>query len=259
MALDPAPKRTVQIVAFLAFAALVAAVALTGSSSSSKNPPAGVVTSTLPPSTTSTTLSTPPATSPPASPAPPATAAAATSSYTVRPGDTLSAIAAAHGLDWPALCAANHLADCNSILPGQVLTLGGAPGPSAPANGSSVQAKPKAAPVAKATPKATSAAAASTRGCAAAFAYLASHAAPGFTFTCAPGASESLCKSPSSGPNRAVGCTVATSTGDGPVTGQIAIDSGCAVFVAYANEASNSRKFAHLTDAPVDPYGRARC
>jgi LysM repeat protein len=47
-----------------------------------------------------------------------------TSSYVVQPGDTLSAIAAAHGTSWSALAEANHLANPNLIFPGQVLVLG---------------------------------------------------------------------------------------------------------------------------------------
>ena len=60
-----------------------------------------------------------------------APAAGGGSSYTVRPGDTLGAIAAAHGTTWQALAAVNHLADPNFIYAGQVLRLGGAATPSA--------------------------------------------------------------------------------------------------------------------------------
>lgn len=42
--------------------------------------------------------------------------------YTVKPGDTLWGIA---GNNWPAVCADNHIRDCNLIYPGQVLTLSG--------------------------------------------------------------------------------------------------------------------------------------
>ena len=65
----------------------------------------------------------------PAAAAAPAPAAAPTSSgqqYTVGAGDTLAGIAAAHGLDWQALYAANAAvigADPARIFPGQVLTL----------------------------------------------------------------------------------------------------------------------------------------
>lgn len=65
----------------------------------------------------------------PAAAAAPAPAAAPTASgqqYTVGAGDTLAGIAAAHGLDWQALYAANAGvigADPSRIFPGQVLTL----------------------------------------------------------------------------------------------------------------------------------------
>jgi nucleoid-associated protein YgaU len=47
--------------------------------------------------------------------------------YTVKSGDTLSVIAAAHGTNWHALYAANKGViggNPNLILPGQVLALG---------------------------------------------------------------------------------------------------------------------------------------
>jgi LysM repeat protein len=53
--------------------------------------------------------------------------AASAGSYTVRAGDTLSSIAAAHGTDWQSLHAANRStvgADASSIFPGQTLTVG---------------------------------------------------------------------------------------------------------------------------------------
>ena len=40
--------------------------------------------------------------------------------YTVKPGDTLSGIA---GNNWPAVCEANHISDCNLIYPGQIIRL----------------------------------------------------------------------------------------------------------------------------------------
>lgn len=43
--------------------------------------------------------------------------------YTVKSGDNLSKIAAAHGTDWPTLARLNGLADPNRIYPGQVLRL----------------------------------------------------------------------------------------------------------------------------------------
>jgi LysM repeat protein len=48
----------------------------------------------------------------------------AAGTYVVQPGDTLSAIAAAHDTSWSALAEANHLANPNLIFPGQVLVLG---------------------------------------------------------------------------------------------------------------------------------------
>ena len=68
--------------------------------------------------------------------------------YTVRSGDTLSAIGARFGVSYQAIAAANHLANPNLIYPGQVLTIpgargatsggaaskGGAPSPGAPAS-----------------------------------------------------------------------------------------------------------------------------
>lgn len=48
---------------------------------------------------------------------------AAASTYTVRSGDTLSAIATAHGTTWQHLATLNHLANPNLILPGLVLHL----------------------------------------------------------------------------------------------------------------------------------------
>jgi LysM repeat protein len=56
-----------------------------------------------------------------AAPAKPAPAPAAT--YTVRPGDNLSAIAAAHRTTWQALAAKNHISNPNLIYPGQTITL----------------------------------------------------------------------------------------------------------------------------------------
>ena len=57
--------------------------------------------------------------------APAATAAAATG-YTVKAGDTLSAIAAAHGVSLDSVLAANGLTLTSIIQPGQVLSLDGA-------------------------------------------------------------------------------------------------------------------------------------
>ena len=55
--------------------------------------------------------------------------------YTVRSGDTLSAIGSRFGVSYQAIAAANHLANPNLIYPGQVLTIPGARGgSSAPAS-----------------------------------------------------------------------------------------------------------------------------
>lgn len=51
------------------------------------------------------------------------------SSYTVRAGDTLGSIAARYGTSWSALAGANHLADPNTILVGQVLQVDGSTAP----------------------------------------------------------------------------------------------------------------------------------
>ncbi|MGH2343663.1 MAG: LysM peptidoglycan-binding domain-containing protein, partial [Chloroflexota bacterium] len=44
--------------------------------------------------------------------------------YTVQPGDTLSAIALSHGTTVEALVSANHLVNGDVIVPGQILTFG---------------------------------------------------------------------------------------------------------------------------------------
>ncbi|MDA8193830.1 MAG: LysM peptidoglycan-binding domain-containing protein [Thermaerobacter sp.] len=55
--------------------------------------------------------------------------------YVVRPGDTLSQIAARFGIAWPTLAAVNHLANPNWLHVGQVLMIPGSPAsaPSIPA------------------------------------------------------------------------------------------------------------------------------
>ncbi|MCU4185716.1 LysM peptidoglycan-binding domain-containing protein [Acidiferrimicrobium sp. IK] len=50
-------------------------------------------------------------------------------SYTVRAGDTLGSIAVRYGTSWSALAGANHLADPNTILVGQVLQVDGSTAP----------------------------------------------------------------------------------------------------------------------------------
>jgi GH25 family lysozyme M1 (1,4-beta-N-acetylmuramidase) len=70
-----------------------------------------------------------PAPAPPA-PQPPAPGPAPTT-YTVQPGDTLSAIAQRHGTTWQELARINNLANPDRIFPGQVLALTGAAPPQA--------------------------------------------------------------------------------------------------------------------------------
>ncbi len=62
-----------------------------------------------------------------------ALAGAGSGSYTVQAGDTLGSIAGRFGTSWEALAAANHLADPNMIMPGQVLSVSGSPAPAASA------------------------------------------------------------------------------------------------------------------------------
>ncbi|GBG97432.1 LysM peptidoglycan-binding domain-containing protein [Lactococcus termiticola] len=50
-------------------------------------------------------------------------ATVATSSYTVQPGDTLTAVAAAYGTTPSAIMAMNGISDANSIMPGQTLNV----------------------------------------------------------------------------------------------------------------------------------------
>lgn len=73
------------------------------------------------------------------------TAAPAAGSYTVRPGDTLGAIAARHGVSLQTLLASNKLSMTSIIYPGQRISLGS----TAPAPGQTAapKAAPKAAPV----------------------------------------------------------------------------------------------------------------
>lgn len=82
-------------------------------------------------------------------PAPAAQAAPApapTSVHTVAPGDTLFAIAAAHGTSLDALLAANGLNRSSIIYPGQTLVLSPASAPAAAAPAAPAPAAPSAAP-----------------------------------------------------------------------------------------------------------------
>lgn len=71
--------------------------------------------------TSASTSTTPTSTTPP--PATPSPAPAGAQTYTVRPGDTLSAIAARHGTSVEAIARASHVANPNEIEVGQVLTI----------------------------------------------------------------------------------------------------------------------------------------
>lgn len=73
-----------------------------------------------------------PAPAPPA-PAPAPALAPSGGSYQVRPGDTLSAIATAHGTSWQAIEALNGLSNPNLIYPGQTLAIPGPGHPEPPA------------------------------------------------------------------------------------------------------------------------------
>jgi hypothetical protein len=78
-------------------------------------------------------------------------------------------------------------------------------------------------------------------GCSAALAYLAKHAAPGFTFEC-PGYSEG---------HQAMTCM--NVAGVCPGVNLITISVPCAA--AYMNESSNSWVLSGKSNAPIDPYG----
>lgn len=54
-----------------------------------------------------------------------ATSASATTMYTVRSGDTLSKVAAAHHMTWQTLAKINHLSNPNLVRVGQRLSVGG--------------------------------------------------------------------------------------------------------------------------------------
>lgn len=94
--------------------------------STASTPPAETAASTQATNTLTPTPTRPaPATSTPTTPAPttPTPTHADTQTYTVRPGDTLSAIAARHGTTADAIAQANHIRDENLIDVGQVLTI----------------------------------------------------------------------------------------------------------------------------------------
>ncbi|MDJ0353427.1 MULTISPECIES: lytic transglycosylase domain-containing protein [Micrococcaceae] len=85
----------------------------------------------------------------PAAPAAPAPSAAAGSAYTVKSGDTLSAIAARHGVKLSEVLGWNGLNMGSIIYPGQQIKIGGgaaAPAPSAPAPAPAAPAPAPAAP-----------------------------------------------------------------------------------------------------------------
>lgn len=105
------------------------------------------------------------------------------------------------------------------------------------------QPPPKAAGAAAPTEPAPVSATSSSPGygCAAALAYLAAHAAPGYIFVC-PGYAYG---------HEAMTCDNAPSVCPGEL--EIVIADPCPV--AYMNEASNSMVIAHLSSAPIDPYG----
>lgn len=247
------------LLAAVAATALLLAAACT--SMPGKTPGSTTPTGTNPPAAVQgsnpVTPPRPPAPPPAVAPAPPPAAPAA-ATYTVRPGDTLSRIAAAHGLSWPSLCAANRLPDCNLIDPGQVLTLTGSGFVASNVGRKPVSRQvtaPRTAARAPVVRRIVAPAGSPAGYCTQAIAYLTAHAAPGFTFTCAPHASEPPCASVASD---AVGCTSAV-TSAGVTTGHIYIDSNCPSATTYENEASNSNRAAGLNDAPVDPLGGARC
>ena len=206
------------------------------------SPELAPTTTTVPPTTTTTVQ--------PAAPQSVVQPAPQPGTYTVQPGDTLAAVAAAHGLDWPGLCYFNRLADCNRIYPGQVLQLKSEPPPPQPLTVSPFVQPPTTS---RNTPQPQQ----QPSGCGAALAYLAANAAPGFDSTCSPGAASAPCANLASAfPSNArlAGCTVG-----GPGGGHIYIDSnaaGCPP--VYENEAANSHILAGQSDGPYDPYASTR-
>ena len=84
---------------------------------------------------------------PPVEPAPLKTSVAAENVYVVKSGDSLSKIAAAHGVKTKDLMAANGIADANKIRAGQKLAIPGAKA-AAKSEPAKVEEKPAEAPVA---------------------------------------------------------------------------------------------------------------
>jgi LysM repeat protein len=83
--------------------------------------------------------------------APAAPRSSASASYTVKPGDTLGAIAARHGVSLSSLLAANGLSMNSIIYPGQKITLGGPAAAPAKPTAPSAPAAPAPAPAAGGT------------------------------------------------------------------------------------------------------------
>ena len=77
-------------------------------------------------------------------PAAPAAQASPAGSYTVKPGDTLSAIAAKHGVSLQSVLSANNLSMTSVIYPGEKLTLGSGASAAAPAPADPAPAAPAA-------------------------------------------------------------------------------------------------------------------
>ena len=117
------------------------------------------------------------------------------------------------------------------------------PGPSSPAQTPTppVTARPDPGPISPPAPLKTTSPSAPGFGCDSALAYLASHAAPGFTFEC---------------PGYAVGHQAMTCVNvTGVCAGQHLIAIAVPCPSAYENEASNSWVLLGLRHAPIDPYG----
>ena len=94
------------------------------------------------------TLIVPGATAPSAAPAAPAASAPATSTgaYTVRPGDSLASIAAAHNTNYLTLAEMNNIINPDVLIVGQVLRVPAPPPPAAPAAPAASAPAPAPAP-----------------------------------------------------------------------------------------------------------------